>query len=84
MTGSCGYGYYDGKGWSSGEYYTGGSNSGNFFKDQLVGKVVSIKANGLQVENTYKPMKTRDGSTETKFWVYAPFVTKVKPNIVQP
>lgn len=78
-----GYAWNDGN-WNSGGYYSGGSSSGNFFKDQLVGKVVSIKGNGLQVENTFKPMITRDNSYESKFWVYAPFVTKVKPNIVQP
>jgi hypothetical protein len=78
-----GYAWNDGN-WNSGGYYSGGSSSGNFFKDQLVGKVVSIKGKGLQVENTFKPMVTRDNSYETKFWVYAPFTTKVKPNIVQP
>ena len=78
-----GYAWNDGK-WNSGGYYSGGSSFGNFFKDQLVGKVVSIKGDGLQVENTFKPMVTKDNSYQTKFWVYAPFITKVKPNIVQP
>jgi hypothetical protein len=78
-----GYAWYNGK-WSEGQYYTGGSSFGNFYKDNLVGKVTKIQSDGIEVENTFKPMVTRDGSYNSKFWVYAPYVTKAKPTYVQP
>jgi hypothetical protein len=84
----AGYYFYDPKWTSKGnEYWSGGSSNGNFYTNQLVGKVVAIKLDngkqdGFEIENTYKPMVSKDNSYESKFWVYAPNVTKVKPSVV--
>lgn len=65
-------------------YWSGASSLGNFFKDQLVGKVVQVAGNSIKVENTYKPAVTSDGSYDNQFWVSLKGITKDKPTYVQP
>jgi hypothetical protein len=62
------------------EYWTGGTSLGNFYKNELIGKVTKVAGKALGVENTFKPMVTSDGSFSTKFWVKAESATKVKPS----
>ena len=68
------------------QFSSGGSDNGNFYSNQLVGKVTGIDNTfkSFKVFNNMKPMYAPSGAVVTDFYVPQAGVTKVKPQYVSP